>query len=85
MIWWWAGRSAQAGNSKQSAEIMRRFLRAEGCTRGSRKENAPGFVPKGEVRQPGADASPHGVTRQRIQSQAAQPGSIPVAVFHKRP
>jgi hypothetical protein len=71
---------------------MRRFLRGRGA-RGSRhpdiqtsrQENAPGFVPKGEVRQPGADASPHWVMRQRIQSQAEGPGSIPIAVFHSGP
>src|SRR5262249_19575263 len=76
--------SAQAGNSRQCAEITRRFLRAASYAWRWRKE-PPGFVPKGEVRQPGADASPHGVTRQRNQSQAARPSSIAVAVFHNRP
>src|SRR5262245_8391104 len=52
---------------------------------GDRERNAPGFVPKGEVRQPGADASPHGVTRQRIQPQAARPSSMAVVVFHNGP
>jgi hypothetical protein len=63
---------------------MRRFCARQGRLR-IQKENAPGFVPKGEVRQPGADASPHWVMRQRIQSQAEGPGSIPIAVFHSGP
>ena len=39
------------------------------------QRSAPGFVPKGEVRQPGADASPAWVARSRISSQAASPTS----------
>jgi len=87
MIWWWAALSAQAGASYQSAEIIRRFCARQGRPRiqTSRQENAPGFVPKGEVRQPGADASPHWVMRQRTQSQAEGLGSIPIAVFHSGP
>ena len=63
---------------------MRRFC-AAGAPENPDKKNAPGFVPKGEVRQPGADASPHWVMRQRIQSQGERPGSIPIAVFHSGP
>src|SRR5262245_13122298 len=57
MIWWSAALKAQAGNSHHGAESCVNF-----CTRqvapGDRERNAPGFVPKGEVRQPGADAKP---------------------------
>src|SRR4029450_11055903 len=43
------------------------------CDHNLDQRSAPGFVPKGEVRQPGADASPAWVARSRISSQAVRP------------
>jgi hypothetical protein len=45
------------------------------CDHNLDQRSAPGFVPKGEVRQPGADASPAWVARSRISSQAVGPSS----------
>jgi hypothetical protein len=45
------------------------------CDHNLDQRSAPGFVPKGEVRQPGADASPAWVARSRISSQAVRPTS----------
>jgi hypothetical protein len=42
------------------------------CDHNLDQRSAPGFVPKGEVRQPGADASPAWVARSRISSQAVR-------------
>ena len=42
------------------------------CDHNLDQRSAPGFVPKGEVRQPGANASPAWVARSRISSQAVR-------------
>ena len=85
MIWWSAELSAQAGNSHHRAEIMRRLLHAAACAwrfeKGTRRVSSR----RERSANPAPTPSPHGVTRQRIQSQAPRPSSIPVAVFPQPP